>query len=212
MVRVLIADDHAIIREGLRQVLAANPAIEVVGDAASGNEALELLEKHNPHLLILDLSMPGRSGIELIKHIRAAHPRTVILVLSMYKEEQFAVRAIRAGASGYLSKECAGAELLSAVMRIVGGKMFISPAVAECLAQDLRSDGAAPHTRLTDREFEVLGLLVQGDTVTKIAQSLDLSVKTVSTHKARILEKLDLESTADLVRYAMEFHLFDAEP
>ena len=208
MIRVLIADDHAIIREGLRQILAASPTIEIAGEASNGQETLERLAREHPHILILDLAMPGRSGIDLIKQIRMEHPRTSILVLSMYKEEQFAVRAIRAGAAGYLTKECAGAELLTAVQRIVGGKLYISPAVAECLAQDLQTDGKPLHARLTDREFHILSLLVAGDPVTRIANALNLSVKTVSTHKARILEKLQMDSTADLVRYAIEHRLF----
>lgn len=208
MIRVLIADDHSIIREGLRQILAANPTIEVVGEASNGQETLEALGRAHPNILILDLAMPGRSGIDLIKQVRTEHPKTAILVLSMYKEDQFAVRAIRAGASGYLTKECAGGELLTAVQRIVGGKLYISAAVAECLAQDLQTDGKPMHARLTDREFQIFGLLVAGDPVTRIANELSLSVKTVSTHKARILEKLQIDSTADLVRYAIEHRLF----
>lgn len=211
MIRVALADDHSIIREGLRQILAANTAIEIVGEAANGQETIDLVARLAPHILVLDLAMPGRSGIELLKQIREAHPRTAVLVLSMYKENEFAVRAIRAGASGYLTKECAGSELLGAIARIVAGKLYISPAVAECLAQDLQTDGKAPHCRLTDREYQIFGLLVAGHAVSRIAQDLDLSVKTVSTHKARILEKLQVESTAELVRYAMANQLFDLD-
>lgn len=207
MIRVLIADDHAIIREGIRKVLSGNPRIETIAEAADGHAALDALRQGKFDLAIVDLAMPGRSGIDLIKQIRADFPDVAVLVLSMYKEEQFAVRAIRAGASGYLSKECAGSELLTAVSRILGGRLYISPTVAECLALDARPEESAPHTRLTDREFQILGLLVRGDPVTRIANTLNLSVKTVSTHKSRILEKLGLDSAADLVRYCMQHGL-----
>jgi DNA-binding NarL/FixJ family response regulator len=209
--RVFIADDHAIVREGLRRILAADPSITVVGEAKDGNEVLAAVRAGGFELLLLDLSMPGKSGIELIKQVKAEHPDLRVLVLSMHEEHQYAERAIRAGASGYLTKDTASKQLVAAIVRIAAGGMFITPAAAEALAAQLQSPtGDLPHRRLSDREYQVLLLLAAGESITAIAERLHLSVKTVSTHKTHVLEKMNLGSLADLVRYAIAHKLLES--
>jgi DNA-binding NarL/FixJ family response regulator len=204
VIHVLLADDHAIVRAGLKEILEGTGDIVVAREATNGREALEAARESEIDVAVLDLSMPGRSGIELIKLIKAERPSVRILVLSMHSEEQYAVRAVRAGASGYMTKESAADELVAAVRRIAGGGAYVSPETAERLVLDARAtDPAAPHTRLSDREYEVFQMLVAGRSVTDIAGALNLSVKTISTHKSRILQKMGLESQADLVRYAI---------
>ena len=211
MTRILIADDHAIVRDGLRRILQSAPGIEVAGEAVSGDEVMLRVREGGFEMLLLDMSMPGKSGIELIKWAKTARPELAVLVLSMHQEEQYAVRAIRAGASGYVTKESASALLVSAIRKVADGGLYISPRVAEQLALTLRPRAdKLPHQALSDREFEVFGLLVSGATVSDIAARLHLSGKTVSTHKARILEKMGMDSVADLVRYAMAHKLGDA--
>jgi DNA-binding NarL/FixJ family response regulator len=209
--RVLIADDHAIVREGLRRILAADPGFEVTGEAKDGHEVLAAVRAGGFDVLLLDLSMPGRSGIDLIKQVKAERPELRVLVLSMHGEEQYAVRAIRAGASGYLTKDTAGAQLITALRKIASGGLFITPGVAEALALGLQAPGGElPHKRLSDREYEVLLLLAAGESVSGIAERLHLSVKTVSTHKTHVFEKMKLDSLADLVRYAVAHKLLDS--
>ncbi len=211
MTRILIADDHAIVRDGLRRILQGAPGIEVAGEAVSGDEVMARVREGGFELLLLDMSMPGKSGIELIKWVKATRPELAVLVLSMHQEEQYAVRAIRAGASGYVTKESASALLVAAIRKVAGGGLYISPGVAEQLALTLTQQSAAlPHQTLSDREYEVFGRLVRGDSVSDIAAHLHLSSKTVSTHKAHILEKMNMDSVADLVRYAMEHKLLDS--
>jgi len=207
MIRVLIADDHTLLREGLRQLLAATADIRVEGEAANGDQALALIKANDYDLAVLDMSMPGVSGIELIKRVRLEKPRLRVLILSMHGEAQYAARALRAGASGYVTKDAASAQLVGAIRKVAAGGVHISDAAAAQLvaAQGGPAAGeAAPHARLSNREFEVFRLLVQGLGPTEIADRLHLSVKTVSTHKTRILGKMGMESTADLVRYAVE--------
>jgi DNA-binding NarL/FixJ family response regulator len=203
IIRVMLADDHTLVREGLKQLLAATPDIRVEGEAADGDQALELARKQDFDLAVLDMSMPGHSGIELIKRLRAEKPRLHLLVLSMHGEEQYAVRALKAGAAGYLTKDSASAQLVGAIRKVAGGGVHISEAAAAQLVHQAGGDGL-PHSRLSNREFEVFRLLVAGENPTGIAERLHLSVKTVSTHKTRILEKMGMENTADLVRYAVE--------
>ncbi len=211
MTRILIADDHAIVRDGLRRILQSAPGIEVAGEAVDGNEVMARVREGGFDLLLLDMSMPGKSGIELIKWTLATRPELAVLVLSMHQEEQYAVRAIRAGASGYVTKESASALLVAAIRKVAEGGMYISSGVAEQLAHTLRPQASEqPHQSLSDREYEVFGLLVAGASVSDIAARLHLSGKTVSTHKARILEKMRMDSVADLVRYAMTHKLGDA--
>ena len=203
MIRILIADDHKIVRDGLKRILAAAGDLQVAGEAASGDQALALVRAHDYDVAMLDMSMPGLSGIDLIKRLKAEKPALKLLVLSMHGEHQYAARALKAGASGYLTKDSAAEQLVVALRKVAAGGVHVSEAAAASLmAAEKRLHGA-----LSDREFEVLRLLASGLGPTDIGERLHLSVKTVSTHKARILEKLELDSTADLVRYAMEHKL-----
>lgn len=212
MTRVLVADDHAIVREGLKRILDGQEGIEIVGEATNGHEVLERVRAGGFDILMLDLSMPGKSGIELIKQVKDESPKLRVLVLTMHEEDQYAVRAIRAGASGYLTKESAPSQLVSAIRRLAEGRLYISPNVAEQLALDVQPrHDEAPHKHLSDREYEVFQLLVQGRSVSDIAALLHLSVKTVSTHKTRTLQKMSAASVADLVRYAIR-HRLAADP
>jgi len=212
--RVMIADDHAIVREGLRRILEGQEGIEVAGEAVNGHEVMDRVRAGGFELLLLDLSMPGKSGIELIKQVRDEAPRLRILVLTMHEEDQYAVRAIRAGAQGYLTKESAPSQLVLAIRKVAEGRPWISANVAEQLALDAMpgGDDDEPHKHLSDREFEVFQLLVGGRSVSEIAAQLHLSVKTVSTHKTRILQKMSAQSVADLVRYAIRHHLSPEAP
>ena len=208
MIRIVIADDHTIVREGLKQVLSAAPDLEIVGEAQNGHEVLQRVRGQDFDVLLLDMSMPGKSGIELIKLVRAEKPKLRIMVLSMHQEPQYAVRAIKAGASGYLTKEGASAQLVSAIRKVAGGGAFITDAVAEQLALGaMPQTGGPPHHLLSDREFQVLGLLVAGKTVSEIAEQLNLSAKTVSTHKARIMQKMNMSNPTELIRYAIQHGL-----
>jgi DNA-binding NarL/FixJ family response regulator len=211
MTRVLLADDHSVVREGLKQILAKTEDLEVCGEAGNGFEVLERVRQDEYDVIVLDMSMPGRSGVELIRQLRTEKPKLPILVLTMHAEEQYAVRVFRAGASGYLTKESAPAQLVVAVRKVAAGERYVSPAVVERLAFD-RNHAAtsAPHTLLSDREFEVFRLLVAGTTISDIAVKLHLSVKTVSTHKTRLLDKMGMQSTAELVHYAIKHRLVDA--
>ena len=205
---ILVADDHAIIRDGLKKILADTEDLIVAGEASNGNDALQRVRDRDWHLAILDISMPGRSGLELIKLIKAERPKLPLLIFSMHQEEQYAVRAIRAGASGYLSIEGDSDLIVPAVRKIVQGGVFISPKVAELLAMDSLLHVQNPsHTLLTDREFEVFSRIVRGESLTSIANDLCLSVKTVSTHKSHILSKMNMSSDVDLARYAIEHKL-----
>ncbi|MFM2400386.1 MAG: hypothetical protein RL341_2543 [Pseudomonadota bacterium] len=204
MIKIVIADDHTIVREGLRRVVSQVEDVEVIGEAVNGREVLEWVRKGGMDLLLLDLSMPEHSGVDFIRRLKDEAPKLPILVLTMHEEEQYAVRSIRAGASGYLTKESASKELINAIRRVATGRLYISPSVAEQLALDAMSTPDGPrHKSLSDREFEVFQMMVHGRSVTDIAQQLHLSVKTVSTHKARILEKMNMQSLAELVRYAV---------
>ena len=210
MIRVLIADDHTIVREGLRQILEAAGDFEIVGEAADGLEALQLSRKVDFDVALLDISMPGRSGIELVKLIRSDRPRARVLMLSMHEQPEYAVRAIRAGASGYLTKDSAGRELATALRRIAAGGAYVGAEVAEQLALGAMPEtDAPPHTKLSDREFQVLRALVAGQTVSEIADALSLSVKTVSTHKAHLMQKIRVENNGELFRYAMRHGLIE---
>ncbi|HTD89124.1 MAG TPA: response regulator transcription factor, partial [Burkholderiales bacterium] len=181
MIRILVADDHTIVREGLKQILAKSGDLVVAGEAANGNDVLKMVREQEWGVLVTDMSMPGRSGIELIKLVKEARPKLPVLVLSMYGEEQYAVRAIRAGASGYLNKESASEQLVAAIRKIASGGVHVSAAVAEVLFNNMRGgDSVQPHEHLSDREFQVLQLIAGGKSVTDIASALNLSPKTVS--------------------------------
>jgi DNA-binding NarL/FixJ family response regulator len=205
MIHVLLTDDHALVRDGLKRIIADSGIFLVVAEAADGNEALQRLRSQAIELALFDLSMPGRSGIELIKQVKAEFPNLKILVLTMHEEDQYAVRAIRAGASGYLTKDSAPASLISAMEKIARGGMYVSAALAEQMALSLQP-GQAPdqaHKSLSDREDQVFQALIKGMTVGEIAKLMNLSVKTVSTHKANVLRKMQVSSVAELVRYAI---------
>jgi DNA-binding NarL/FixJ family response regulator len=204
MIRVLLADDHNLVREGLKQLLAATADIRVADEAADGDQALALAKANDYDLAVLDMSMPGIAGIELIKRLKLEKPRLRMLILSMHGEAQYAARALKAGAAGYLTKDSASAQLVGAIRKIANGGVHISEAAAAQLVAAQPGTDAPPHTRLSNREFEVFRLLVAGRGPTEIADLLHLSVKTVSTHKTRILEKMAMQSTADLVRYAVD--------
>ena len=213
MTRILIADDHTLVREGLKQILSATPELEVVAEAMDGDQALAHVRSTEFDLALLDMSMPGLSGIDLIKRLKLERPKLRILVLSMHGEQQYAVRAFKAGASGYLSKVSASDQLVAAIRKIAAGGVYISAATAEQLAMGaMDAPGELPHRSLSDREFEVFRLLVAGTSITDIADGLHLSVKTVSTHKARLMQKMGLQNQSELIRYAITHKLVDADP
>ena len=213
MIRIVLADDHAIVREGLKRIVGDAPDFQVAGEAADGNEVLRVVRETDFDVLVLDLAMPGRSGMELIKLVKAEKPKLRILVLSMHQETQYAVRAIKSGASGYLTKESAPGQLEQAIRKIAAGGAYISAEVAQQLALGAMPGAASalPHESLSDREFEVFRLLVDGEAVTDIAAQLNLSVKTVSTHKANLMQKLGLTNQTELLRYALKNGLADLD-
>jgi len=210
MIRIVIADDHAIVREGLKRIVSGIADMEVVGEAADGTQVMQRVRELDFDIIVQDLSMPGRSGMELIKLVRAEKPKLRILVLSMHQELQYAVRAIKSGASGYLTKESAPAQLEQAIRKIAGGGAYVTAEVAEQLALGAMPGSTAnPHESLSDREFEVFRMLAAGASVTDIATQLKLSVKTVSTHKANLMHKMGLQNASELVRYAIKHGLAD---
>jgi DNA-binding NarL/FixJ family response regulator len=210
IVKVAIVDDHAIVRAGLKQFLSEMVDLRVVGEAASGREAIDLVRVTEIDVLIMDLSMPGQSGIDALAMIRAKAPDVGILILSGYPEEQYAVNLIRQGASGYLNKECEPMEIVNAIRTIALGRRYISPSVAELIAQQLnRKEGSAAHDLLSEREFQVFLKLAKGETAGDIANALSLSVKTVSTYRTRLMEKMGLASNSDLTYYALKNKLID---
>ncbi|HMT81247.1 MAG TPA: response regulator transcription factor [Azonexus sp.] len=211
-IRVLLADDHAIIRDGIRQILDDTEDLLVAGEAANGIEVMQHIRAADWGLLVLDISMPGRNGIDLIRHVLDEAPNLPILILSMHHEEQYAVRALHAGASGYVTKESDSELLLAAMRRVAAGGVFVSEKVAEIMARGLRPISEVfPHTLLSDREFQVFEMLAQGLGLTEIAGEFSLSVKTISTHKSRILQKMNLNNMADLIRYAISHKLVEPD-
>ncbi len=212
MTRVLIADDHALVRDGLRHILLSASGFEVAGEASDGVTTIAMVRSTVADVLVLDLSMPGRNGVDLIKQIKEEKPALRILILTMHAEQQYAVRAFKAGASGYLTKESASAELVAAVTKVAAGGVYVSLTMAERLAQTLNEPaGNLPHQRLSDREFDVFRRMAAGETITEIAQALSVSVKTVSTYKTRILEKMQMPHEAALVRYAVRNKLIEED-
>jgi DNA-binding NarL/FixJ family response regulator len=204
MIRVLLADDHAIIRDGVKQILADTDDLVVAGEAANGTAVLKLVAEQQWDVLVLDISMPGKNGLELVKLIRQDKPRLPILIFSMHQEEQYALRALHAGASGYLTKESDGEVLISSIRKVAGGGVHVSDKVAEMLARErMPTISDLPHARLSDREFQIFEKIIAGARLTDIAAELNLSIKTVSTHKSRILQKMNMASDTDLVRYAI---------
>jgi len=206
--RILIADDHAVVRRGLKEILASEHDMEVVGEAKNGDEALELVRTVDWDVAVLDFSMPGRSGVELIKEIKRRHPGRPVLVLSMLPEEAHAAQVFKAGGSGYINKESAGEELTAAIRKVANGGKYVSANFAEKLATDLAPDAEKPlHESLSDREYRVMWLLASGKQINQIAAEMFLSPSTISTYRARILKKLKLSDNAALVRYAVKQQL-----
>ena len=205
MIRILLADDHTLFREGLRHVLAKHPDIVVSGEASNTAELIEKVKQVQVDLIILDIAMPGRDGLAALKELRQMKPDLPILILSMYPEDQYAVRAIKAGASGYLTKNKAARELIAAVQRVASGKKYIAPGVGEQLAAELETDSKEPpHKKLSDREYQVMCMIASGKPVKQIAEELTLSVSTISTNRTRILRKMKLKNNAEITRYAIK--------
>lgn len=208
MIKILVVDDHSIVREGLKQILAENPNMSVSGEASTGQEALQKVRSSDCNMVVMDISLPDRNGLELLEQIKDINPRLPVLVLSMHAEEQYATRALRAGASGYLTKESASEQLIAAIEKVAQGGKYVTPSLAEKLVFELAGDSQKPlHENLSDRELQVLCLIASGKTLTEVSQTLYLSVKTVSTHRARILEKMGMRNNAELIRYAIQNRL-----
>jgi len=208
MTNILIADDHALIRDGIKQLLAQDHSIRTVGETRSGSETIDQLNAQHWDLLILDINMPDRSGIDILRQVRTTHPETRVLVLSGFPEKQYAVNVLRAGASGYINKEAATEELLTAVHGVLRGRRYVSPALAEQLVNGLDEEPDQPmHARLSEREFQIFRKLAAGQAVSDIANELCISVKTVSTYRSRILEKMNFTTNADLTAYALRNEL-----
>ena len=208
--RVIIADDHALVRRGFAELLREMSDLEVVGEAASGDELLALVRERPADVVVMDMNMPGPSGLDLVKSLKAERPGLPLLVLSAHPEDQYAVRVVRAGAMGYLTKASAEADLVDAVRRVAEGKRFLTRTLAEALLDALDANAEeVPHAALSDREYQVLRLLASGNTVGGIAEQLSLSVKTISTYRARLLQKMGMSNNAELTRYALENDLVD---
>jgi len=208
VMRILIADDHAVVRQGLKEILAAEFRHAVFGEASNGQQAIDLAGKGSWDVLVLDITMPGQSGLDVLKAIKKSYPKLPVLILSMHPEDQFALRMMKIGASGYMTKECAPAELVGAVRKVISGGRYVSPALAETMAAYLAVDvQAAPHERLSDREFLVLRMIASGKPVSAIGRELSLSVKTISTYRTRILEKMGMHNSAELTHYAIQNQL-----
>jgi len=204
-IRILIADDHPIVREGYKKILMSQPDMDVTGEAGNGQEVLDLIQKKDFDLILLDISMPGRSGLEILKELKSQKPHLPVMILSIYPEEQYAVRAFRDGASGYLTKASTPKELISAIRKVSQGGRYVTEALAEKLTYFLHGDAEkAPHEKLSDREYQVMLLIASGKTVTQIAEELCLSVKTISTYRRHILEKMQFSTNAEITMYAIQ--------
>jgi two-component system invasion response regulator UvrY len=210
MIKVVVVDDHAVVREGLKRIIAENVGMIVTGEAADGHEAMRVIKSEPCDVVLLDITMPNKNGLDVLKELHAESPRLPVLVLSMHGEDQYAIRVLRAGAAGYLTKDSAPAKLVQAIRKVVRGGKYVSPTLAERLVFDLGTDSdKAPHEVLSDREYQVLCMISSGKTVTQIAEELALSVKTISTYRVRILEKLKMKNNAEITRYAIKEGLVD---
>jgi two-component system, NarL family, invasion response regulator UvrY len=210
MIKILIADDHAVVREGLKATIQDMPGMGVVAEAKNGQEVLDIVRTHQVDVIILDLTMPGRSGLDTLLHLKREHPELPVLIVTLHSEEQYGRRLLRSGAHGYLSKACAPEQLEAALRVVAQGKKYVTPTLAEKLATDLVSpQSVPPHASLSDREYEILLLIGQGHTPKEVAYRLSLSPKTVMTYRIRILEKLKMKTTADLIHYAVEHRLLE---
>lgn len=207
-IRVLIADDHAIVRQGLRQILSDTPDLTVSGEAENGVQAVQMVRAGEWDVVLMDVSMPDRNGIDALKLIKKEFPRLPVLILSMYPEEQYAIRALKAGAAGYLTKQSAPELLVTAIRQVASGKKYVSPSLAEELANAIGDDSERPpHEKLSDREYQTLCMIASGKTPAEIAEALNLSVKTVSVYRARLLEKMNLRNNAELTHYGLKHGL-----
>lgn len=210
LIKVFIADDHAIVREGLKQILADTRDIVLAGEAENGLDAIRLFRRSGCHVVLLDISLPDKSGIEVLKQIKKEKPELAVLMLSMHREDQYAIRSLKAGAAGYLTKQSAPKELVTAIRQVAGGLKYVSPALAQELANHLGEDHEAPtHETLSDREYQTLTMIASGKTVGVIAKELSLSVKTVSEYRARLLAKMKLKNSAELTHYAIKNGLIE---
>ncbi len=210
MITVLVADDHTLLREGLKQILASTPDIVIADEAGDGKEVLKKVRERDYDVILLDIAMPGRNGIDICKQLKSMKPHLNILMLSMYPEEQFALRSLRAGAAGYLTKKSVSTELITAIRKVSKGERHISNSLAEALAYDLTDRASKPaHEILSDREYEIMCMITAGKTITEIARELSLSINTISTHRARLLKKMNLKTNAELTYYAFQNRLVD---
>jgi DNA-binding NarL/FixJ family response regulator len=209
-IRVFIADDHAIVREGLKQILGDSPDIVVAGEAENGVDAIKLFRKSKCHVMLLDISLPDKSGIDVLKQVKKERPETAVLMLSMHREDQYAIRSLKAGAAGYLTKQSAPKELVTAIRQVATGQKYVSAALAQELAAAVGEDHeAALHDTLSDREYQTLTMIASGKTVSDIARELSLSVKTISEYRARLLVKMKLKNSAELTHYAIKNQLIE---
>lgn len=212
MIKLVLADDHGLVRSGLKQIFNLEKDIEVIGEAAEWSELLDVLRQDTPHVLLLDISMPGKNGLETLKMVKERWPQIAVLMLSMYPEDQYAVRSVKSGASGYLNKNSDPALVIEAVKHVARGKKYITPELAEQLASHvIDGDERAPHELLSDREFQTLTMIAAGKSLSQMAEELSLSPKTVSVYRARILEKMKLRNNAELTHYALKNGLSDIE-
>ena len=210
MSKVLIADDHTLVRKGLRQILLESGAVKVADEAKDGKETIAKVSANPYDVVLLDISFPGRSGIEVLKQVKSIRPKLPVLILSMHPEEQYAVRALRAGAAGYVTKESAPDELIEAIQKVARGGKYITASLADKLAEEIGEPSEElPHERLSDREYQVMCMIASGKTVKEIGRELNLSVKTISTHRARILQKMNMKNSAQLTHYAIKYKLVD---
>ncbi|MFC1926127.1 response regulator [Chloroflexota bacterium] len=210
MIRVLVADDHTIVRQGLKQVLEDTPNIVVKGEASNGQEVLDEISKNDYDVLLLDITMPFKSGLDILEQVKTIKPQLNILVLSMHPEDHYALRVLREGASGYLTKNSATEELIKAIEKVARGENYISSTQAEKIAAEIKNVGnKPPHLSLSPREYQVMLMIASGKTATQIANEMMLSVKTISTYKSRILDKMNLKTNSDVTRYALQYHLVD---
>ena len=210
MIRILIADDHTLVREGFKQILSDLPDMAVTDEASNGKEVLDKIRESDFDVVLLDISMPGQSGLDILKQIKLLRPRLPVLILSMYSEEQYAIRTMRAGAAGYLTKDSVPDELIEALRTVSLGKKYITFSLAEKLAFELNADTKRlPHEGLSDREYQVMCMIASGKAVSQIAREISLSVKTISTHRARILKKMKMKNNAELTHYAIKHGLVD---
>jgi two-component system invasion response regulator UvrY len=207
MIRVIIVDDHPVVRRGLKQIIAAEPDMQVVGEAENAREGIRVIRETACDAVVLDITLPDASGLDVLGRLKSEHPALPILIMSIHDEEQYAVRVLKAGASGYLMKDSLPDELIKAIRKITSGGKYISPSLAERLASEFVSPGTPLHEKLTDREFQIMRLIASGKSLKEIGDALCISGKTVSTYRSRILEKTKMGTNADLIRYALEHHL-----